>query len=746
MTTSAHRDDVQGLRALAILLVVLSHAGVGFLQGGFVGVDVFFVLSGFLITGLLLRGGAEGGHISLVDFYLRRGRRILPAAALTLVATDVVASNLLNLVRAKEVMIDSAWAALFGANIHFAAQGTDYFARGQPPSPLQHFWSLSVEEQFYLVWPVLLTLAVFGLPGVRGRFTGASGAAAARLTRAAFSRLGIAVALIALASLGWSVYITQTTPEAAFFSTAGRAWELALGAALAVGGPRLRGLPDPIRSVSGWIGLTCIGIAGVVFSTSTPIPGYAALLPTMGAALVIAAGLGEQRTRWEVGRVLSLAPLRYIGDRSYAFYLWHWPVLVIAVEYEGHELSVLMKLLLLAGAFLLSIVSYKFFEDPIRRGVPLGARARALVQRKFEPYGSLRRRDVARSASSRGGLLLWPASVLAVLLVASIALASIDNKEAQLAAAGEPATPGLAPQSQTSQVAPTVTQPTAVSTVAGQSLPAVVAAVSAARKRAAIPAGLTPPVGELLNVNNPDVEYVFPSGCAPASDSQTTSQVCRLGNPAGVKSLVVFGDSHAQMWMPTIVSMARLDGWVVRPIVKSGCSPYTWLDRFGSPACRTWYKWAVQQVVALRPQVTLVSGAYGGSVGTIADAVRHGLFNLTAAIKRSSKRVVLVADDDGISRQPVDCLLAGGATMATCTSTRTPDQLQLNDGLASSAKYQGFGFLATRGWFCYDSQCPMVVGHTVVYRDLGHITASYALALVAPFRTEFRQAAGLPAP
>src|SRR4051812_36589643 len=153
-----HRDDIQGLRAVAVLLVVLGHAGVGFLRGGYIGVDVFFVLSGFLITGLLIAGAERRGHVSLREFYARRAKRILPAAALALVVIDFAAVHWMNFVRAKEAVVDSLWAAVFSANIAFAHRGADYFARGQPPSPVQHFWSLAVEEQFYLVWPLLIAL------------------------------------------------------------------------------------------------------------------------------------------------------------------------------------------------------------------------------------------------------------------------------------------------------------------------------------------------------------------------------------------------------------------------------------------------------------------------------------------------------------------------------------------------------------------------------------------------------------
>jgi peptidoglycan/LPS O-acetylase OafA/YrhL len=301
-----HRRELQGLRAVAVLLVVLDHAGVPFLRGGYVGVDVFFVLSGYLITGLLLRQARRGGRIRLSEFYVRRARRILPAAVLTLVVTDLVAHQLLNLVRARQAVSDSVWAAFFMANVHFAQEGSDYFSQLQPPSPVQHYWTLAVEEQFYLVWPVVLA-GVLTVPCLRRRL------------------LWIVLAAAA-ASLAWSIHSTATDATYAYYSTATRAWELAVGAALAIAAPRLRG-------AAAWLGLACICTAAVAFSSSTPFPGYAALLPTVGAALVIAASNGS------ASRLLSRAPLRYVGDRSYAFYLWHWPVLVIAAEYVGHDLS-----------------------------------------------------------------------------------------------------------------------------------------------------------------------------------------------------------------------------------------------------------------------------------------------------------------------------------------------------------------------------------------------------------------------
>src|SRR5215211_3671310 len=403
-----HRDDLQGLRAVAVLMVALGHAGVGFLKGGYVGVDVFFVLSGFLLTGLLLSTAAKHGTVSLMDFYARRARRILPAAALTLVATSLAAYLLLNVVRAKQAVLDSLAASLFVANIHFAKHGTDYFAQDEPPSPVEHFWSLAVEEQFYLFWPAALSFVLFGtFLGRRSRQR------AHVIDRDAVRRLLVVVLIAAAASLAWSIHYTDRNPTGGYFSTMARAWELAIGAALAIGTSRLIGANHAsrfvrascaLRATMGWAGIVAIGIAGVAFSSSTPFPGSAALLPTLGTALVIAAGIGSDKPKLGVGRVLAVAPMRYIGDRSYAFYLWHWPVLIIASEYVGDELSLKSNLLLVTGAFLLSMITYAVYENPIRR-MQMRAPASAM---------------------------LWPCSVGAVVVVAAFALRGINDASFRL--------------------------------------------------------------------------------------------------------------------------------------------------------------------------------------------------------------------------------------------------------------------------------------------------------------------------
>jgi peptidoglycan/LPS O-acetylase OafA/YrhL len=682
-----------------VLLVVLDHAGVGFLQGGYVGVDVFFVLSGFLITGILLAGARKRGYVSLSDFYVRRARRILPAAVLTLIVTDLVAYYLLNFVRARQAVSDSIWASFFVANVHFAKQGTDYFAQGQPPSPIQHFWSLSVEEQFYLVWPGLLGLVLFGL--VRsGRFGLRRRSASQAVTRAGTRRLLLAIVVLSTASLSWSVHQTKLTPPATYFSTAARVWELGLGAALAIGAGGLTRAPAALRIPMGWIGVACIGWAAVSYSDRTVFPGYAALLPTIGAALVIGAGISAAKSRFGVGRILGLRPFRYVGDRSYAYYLWHWPVLIIAVQYAGHDLSVGVMLLLALGAFGISVISYALFENPIRQ---------------------MRWRAPA-------GALLWPASAAAVFITAVLILGAIDDKAARVEAAAAAVKPAALVDATGVYNARLDSKP----------LPAVMAAVKAAQRGDPLPSPLVPPVDKLLKDS-----WLFPSGCTP-SDGETSSKICRFGDTAAAKTIVVIGDSHAQHWMPAILQMAQQDGWVVLPLVKSACTPHTWLRYSKKPECPGWYKWAIGQARALHPDVTLIAGSW--YVDNYPDEAVKTIAALTPVAKRFSKSVIVVGDPPKLNRQPVDCLLAANATMKTCTTTVTKVQVRGDTKVGSIAKKRHVGFVDTRGWFCArlsakkPLRCPLVVNRTITRRDPGHITVTYDLELVAPFRAAFRRA------
>jgi peptidoglycan/LPS O-acetylase OafA/YrhL len=331
--------------------VVLCHA-LGWPAGGFAGVDVFFVISGFLITGMLLRDVAADGTVRFGHFYAARVRRILPVALLALGVVVGVGFAVFNGPRAWQTVWDAVWSALFAMNWHLALDGTDYFAATGAESPLQHFWTLSVEEQFYLVWPLLVLLLVLAVPSASRRRAGG------RLAVAAGAALVVAV------SLWWGVTQTAEAPTVAYFSTATRAWELAGGALLATLSPVLLRIPRALGGLMGWAGLAGVVASFLLLDPASAMPVPGALLPAGATALVLAGGVaGDPRHR-------HLFPLTnpvstYIGDMSYSLYVWHYPVIVFAaVLLPPGELTTLVVLAVIG---VVSAVSYLAVEQPIHR-------------------------------------------------------------------------------------------------------------------------------------------------------------------------------------------------------------------------------------------------------------------------------------------------------------------------------------------------------------------------------------------
>ncbi len=345
------------MRAVAIGAVLLCHAGLPFFAGGYVGVDVFFVVSGFLITRLLL-GELEGtGRISLRRFYARRARRLLPLSAVLLASVGILSLLLLSPVRAVEVSGDIVSSALYTANWHFAEQSVDYFAQDVEPSPVLHLWSLAIEEQFYVVWPGLL-LAVTWLWRRQGMDP----------RPAIWATLGI----VLVVSLALGIHLTEQQPAAAYFSTFGRVWELALGAMLAlVGGVRI---PRAAAAGIGWAGLAAIVYAAVAFDSATPFPGTAALVPTLGTAFLILAGSSVYaQAKGAPTGLLSLRPVRYVGRISYSWYMWHWPALIFAAVILG-PLSVAAGLAVVAVSLIPTVLTHHLVEDPVRLSRALARR------------------------------------------------------------------------------------------------------------------------------------------------------------------------------------------------------------------------------------------------------------------------------------------------------------------------------------------------------------------------------------
>lgn len=364
------------MRAVAVGLVVAFHAGIGFLTGGYVGVDVFFVLSGFLITGLLVDELRRTGTISITQFYARRIRRLLPLSTLVLVVSVVASYWVIPRIDHAQTAGDVRAAALYFANWHFAGASTQYMA-DTDKSVVLHYWSLSVEEQFYVVWPLLLLLVV-GRAGL-----------ARRDWATALRRIIPALAVLGLGSLALSVLTTQSSGPYAYFGLHTRAWELAAGAALALARPALPRIPRRLAVVTGWLGLGLLVLAAVVMGPTTPFPGSAALVPVLGTVMLVASGVPAAGTG--AARLLSTRPFTFVGRISYGWYLWHWPLLVLARHATGTAgdpsklgSTVHTPVWAVVGAvvlsFLLSIASRSLVEEPVRRSRWLSVmRARSLA-------------------------------------------------------------------------------------------------------------------------------------------------------------------------------------------------------------------------------------------------------------------------------------------------------------------------------------------------------------------------------
>ncbi|UJA18844.1 acyltransferase [Thermoleophilia bacterium SCSIO 60948] len=355
------RADIEGLRAVTLGAVLLAHAGVPFARGGFAGVDVFFVISGFLITGLLIRELESTGTISLARFWSARVRRLLPLAAIVLVF--VVAGTRLFLSPVDEDLVSSQViaSALYFVNWVFMAQSVDYFGTDVDASPVQHFWTLSVEEQFYVFWPVLLIAA-----SLWWRRSG----------RAVRPRALVLASAIGIASFAYGLAFTAGDPEQAYFSTFARAWELALGAVIALAPvPRLG---ERAARALGWAGMASIAATVLFLDGADPFPGVAALLPTLGAAALIVAGR-TQAGRWSASRILTAPAARHVGRLSYSWYLWHWPLLIFAAAILGGPLSALEGLAVVALAYFPAALSHALVERPLHHAAIFVRRRTAAV-------------------------------------------------------------------------------------------------------------------------------------------------------------------------------------------------------------------------------------------------------------------------------------------------------------------------------------------------------------------------------
>ncbi|MGW4713628.1 acyltransferase family protein [Nocardia sp. NPDC004260] len=683
---AAFRPDIEGMRAVAVLAVVLFHAGVPGIGGGFVGVDVFFVISGFLITGMLYRGAAATGTVELVRFYGARARRLLPAAGVVLVATAIAAVVLLPPLPARRVLGDGIASALYAGNYRFALEGTDYLAADAPPSPFQHFWSLGVEEQFYLLWPALVLMTAWL---VRRRRSGSATA------------LPYLIVLLVVAALSFAVALTwtRTLPPWAFFALPARAWELAAGGMVALSAAFWARAPKSVSTCAGWAGAGLVVVACLRLDEKTPYPGVAALLPVLGAALVIASGCAA--TRFGVGRVLAVPEMQAIGRLSYSWYLWHWPVLVLAPHALGRPLGLVGALGAVAMAGGLAVLTQRLIEDPVRFAARL--------------------RDSGRLSLACGGvstaLAIGVALVLLVVVPAPVGRGAAAQSLV-LTTPAAPATPTADPYDAAVEQLTAQTQ----------------AAVAASAEIREVPSNLTP----LLSNARGDRAEVFDNGCFRSWPDVGQGE-CASGDPDSATTVALVGDSHAAMWQPAFEHMSVAHHWRLETMAKVTCplldlpitSPY--LGRTYTE-CEQWRGQIMTRLRHERPRLIVVgmSRRYGGDFGfvTYDPAWIDGVRRLVAQLRESGAAVLVLGGIPDPHATVPACVAEHIDDASACAPTRA---VAVDDaGIAAeraAAAAGGGQYADLTPLFCTTARCPVIVGNTLVYRDDNHLTSGYATTL-----------------
>ncbi len=679
ITKPTFRPDIEGLRATAVLLVLFYHAGLP-LAGGYIGVDIFFVISGFLITGLLLREAENTGHISLINFYARRAKRLLPAASVVLIAIAGFSYFFSPPTHRAAFGLDVVAAAAYFANWRFADRSVDYLAEDLGQSPALHFWSLSVEEQFYFIWPLLIILALhFAL----------------RSNKEIRSIATITLSLILASSFAWSILHTKSNPEEAFFLTTTRLWELSVGAMLSVLLPQIKKLPSSLANFFGWCGALLIIISALLFNNKTSWPSFYALAPTIGAALVIGAGTLTNST--PISQLLATKPMVWIGGLSYSMYLWHWPILIFAQSWFNLE-GPLWGGTLVAMSLIPAWLSYHLIEQPIRTSQKLLARpylilclgagltsitifAGFTVNTAFNISGVNQNDTDIKLSTWRGSVLAQPMHFGAGAL----------GRQPTLSKEGIPR---------------------------------------------AIYSAVTP---HPMNATK-DIPRAYTEGCqAPASG--TIPSWCVIGDVNSSRIVAVLGDSKILQYYEALDAAGKALNWKIVTATKSACTLTAAVTlRKGRPytECLKFTNNVMRDLGKFRPYAVITSQAM--FKGHMPDAqsstpTRKGMIQGLVAIWSQfdswGSKVFVVLDNPKPNSSVYNCLLANPEDALKCTFQKVDGKNKSAEKVQRLAAQQinGISIIDLSDYICPREICAPVIGDVLVYRQGPHITNTYARSL-----------------
>jgi peptidoglycan/LPS O-acetylase OafA/YrhL len=675
---SGFRPDIQGLRAIAVTMVVIYHLYPAALPGGFAGVDVFFVISGYLITGHLWRGYARTGKVGLADFWGRRARRLVPAAALVLTVTWLLSRIVEPATQLADTARQILASALYFQNWQLSSDAVNYLKSGDAATPVQHFWSLSVEEQFYLGWPLLFLLASVATVQFSARRSGEEREARrARRSRVRAVAVGVLTALVVLASLAYSVYETSANPAAAYFVTTTRVWELGIGGLLAIAPA---GLTRTLAGQGwlGWLGLAAVIASAFVLTGSMAFPGALALLPVLGAAALIAGG--SSAGRWGPWRLTSTRLMVFIGGISYSLYLWHYPVINLYTDWREKAPGLLSGPVLLAAAILLSWLTKVFVEDKVR----------------LAPF-------IARHK--------WRSLSVALIAIVPVALTTV-----YIAA-----------------------QPPAWSGTLGPDYPA---AATLAGTAVAIPAApILPPPDDLSQSLYrtagclDDIPVSKPRECVFGDTTDPVLTVALVGDSSAGQWFDALNAIAVQRHWKLVTELHSSCPWSAAVMLNSD-------DKGTFTACRAWGAAVLHDLITtIRPDVVLTSDYPNmatvdhpvlESPAAISE-IGAGMARYWTQLTDAGISVTAIRESPDLIEDVPTCVEKHPTDLAKCDVPRTKAILPVTP-ITVAAKLTGgkVGVVDANSLICGPAVCAPVVGNVLVYSDRHHLTWPYSRS-TAPF-------------
>ncbi|MEU3270184.1 acyltransferase family protein [Saccharomonospora sp. NPDC006951] len=642
-TDRKFRPELQGLRALAAVLVVVYHVWLDRISGG---VDVFFLVSGFLITGQLYRASVRG-RIEFRPMWGRMMKRLFPAALTVLMATMVAAVLWLPEHRWFQTIREVVASALYLENWQLAADSVDYFAQQSTASVVQHFWSLSIQGQFYLVWPLLIALVALVAKG-----------AGWGLRRTIFASMAVLFA----GSIAYSVYLTSVDQPFAYFMSLTRIWEFALGGLLALV-INVISLPRALRICFGWLGVIGLVSCGLILQVGTVFPGYAALWPTMSAALVLLAGATDSKAGAD--RFLSSRPLIYLGNLSYSLYLWHWPVLIFYMIVRGRdEVGLRGGAVVIAASVVLSILTYHIVEKPVR--------------------------DSKIGVKNKWGAYRFGVAALVVVLGVAGAWQVVSKQRASFALdLDDPDHPGA-------QV------------------------MSASGPILNLEADIVPPFAAL-----PEQFDTFEDEECTTSARHEELRVCTVDpTEPPQRRLVVVGDSHSQQYIAALRPLVEKRGWQIISMGRGGCPLTATQDLPNNEECVPWNAAVIEEIIETKPDAVMTMGTRDVRVG-LKEWTPEGYVAQWQRLNEAGIPVVAMRDNPRFSFEPSECVQMHGVDAAQCSTPRA-EMYPLKAPYETDPTIPpNVSFVDLSNYYCTADTCPPVIGNVLVYMDDNHVTAAY---------------------